>query len=62
MFVEKRWRVKRGSNPQLAVLETAALPIELFTPIRNELEPNQKNGWARVHKILITDQAITSVI
>ena len=33
-FVEshlaKRWQAKRESNPQPAVLETAALPIELL--------------------------------
>ena len=27
----RRWQVRQGSNPQPAVLETAALPIELLT-------------------------------
>jgi hypothetical protein len=27
----KRWQARRVSNPQPAVLETAALPIELLT-------------------------------
>src|SRR5512136_2757245 len=28
---EAKWQVRQGSNPQPAVLETAALPIELLT-------------------------------
>ncbi len=29
-LIFKIWQGRRGSNPQLAVLETAALPIELL--------------------------------
>jgi hypothetical protein len=30
MLLEQNWQARRESNPQPAVLETAALPIELL--------------------------------
>ena len=38
-----KWREKRDSNPQPTVLETGALPIELFSP---------KMGVVRVDELI----------
>jgi hypothetical protein len=35
LYLVIRWREKRDSNPQPTVLETGALPVELFSQRNN---------------------------
>ncbi len=42
-----KWHARRDSNPQPAVLETAALPIELLAYIDKSLTDLPEAGWTR---------------
>src|SRR6185312_356872 len=44
-----RWHARRDSNPQPAVLETAALPIELLAYLKRETGSGPQDPKARCH-------------
>ena len=47
--MKDRWREKRDLNPQPTVLETVALPIELFS---QHFKINQNSSAQRISEIL----------